>query len=458
MRVISVSLYGIITNFHLLICTLYLLITNLYSILRTFYFLLSYINKIQPAEIILADHSMSFDILVQYLEAGLQVPADQAREKLRIAFELLPISKVLIGWNLAGELENACSDLCSKQGKELYRWQPLLCSDGKIFPKKEWQTVGLSGKPVQGFMALPEFTFMCPNNPQVCEAVTSNLLSILKKDIFQGVFLDRIRFPSPMTNPREQLACFCPYCRKKASEQGIDLQEIRNILKSFLNDKKLIGALIPLLFPETALETHDSDTRKIQRFFQFRLDSVSEFAGEIAHTIKGHYPVSIGLDCFSFTLTRSIGQDLGRLFLCSDWIKVMTYAHTMGVAGLPFELSAIVNWLKATRLFDEKEALDLVSRSSNIPLGDSINALVNKGLGPFSLRHEIQQALPQCRNRLYAGIELVDEADITNLTDSQIAGDFREFLGSGAHGAVLSWDLWHIPLRRLELIASILNG
>jgi hypothetical protein len=364
---------------------------------------------------------------------------------------------VLIGWNLAGELENACFDLCSKQGKELYRWQPLLCSDGIIFPKKEWRTVGLSGKPVEGFMNLPEFTFLCPNNPHVYEAVESNLLSILKKDIFQGVFLDRIRFPSPMTNPREQLACFCPYCCKKASEQGIDIQEVKNILESLLKDKKLITAFIPFLFPQAAQESYDSDAQKIQRFFQFRLDSVSEFAGKISDTIKNHYPVSIGLDCFSFCLTRSVGQDLARLSACSDWIKVMTYGHTMGVAGLPFELSAIVTWLEATELFNEKEALDLVSGAVHLPLGKTISALVNKGLSPESLNHEIQQALQACGNELYAGIELVDEADITHLTDSQIAGDFRRFLGSGAHGAVLSWDLWHIPLQRLELIASILR-
>ena len=40
-----------------------------------------------------------------------------------------------------------------------------------------------------------------------------------------------------------------------------------------------------------------------------------------------------------------VGQDLSGMSGIVDWIKLMTYAHTLGPAGIPFELSGLFHYL-----------------------------------------------------------------------------------------------------------------
>jgi hypothetical protein len=59
---------------------------------------------------------------------------------------------------------------------------------------------------------------------------------------------------------------------------------------------------------------------------------------------------------------------------------------------------------------------------------------------------------------LLAGIELVELAGVTSLNAEQIAADLRAFQEAGADGLALSWDLWHIPPERLELVRTVWFG
>jgi hypothetical protein len=49
-------------------------------------------------------------------------------------------------------------------------------------------------------------------------------------------------------------------------------------------------------------------------------------------------------------------------------------------------------------------------------------------------------------------VELVEIEGLCALDTTQIASDLRALRASGADGVVLSWDLWHIPLERLDLV------
>src|SRR5215472_12572814 len=119
-----------------------------------------------------------FDFAVQYLEGGPDAAAistDAARHKLRAAAERLPISMVLLGWNLPEALRDACADEARRIGARLYRWHPLLTGDGVLVPRPEWRVVSLSGDLVRGYRDLEEFTFVCPNRSGTRDAVLSTL-------------------------------------------------------------------------------------------------------------------------------------------------------------------------------------------------------------------------------------------------------------------------------------------
>src|SRR5688572_15795704 len=109
-------------------------------------------------------------IAAQYLEYARQdaTPA-KVRQRLREAFEILPLSIILLGWDLPPRLEDAVAEECSGHHAALYRWHPLLASDAGFSLPREWQPINLHGEPVPGFKGLPEFTFMCPNRTDVQE-------------------------------------------------------------------------------------------------------------------------------------------------------------------------------------------------------------------------------------------------------------------------------------------------
>jgi hypothetical protein len=56
---------------------------------------------------------------------------------------------------------------------------------------------------------------------------------------------------------------------------------------------------------------------------------------------------------------------------------------------------------------------------------------------------------------LFAGIELVEIEGVAQLDREQILADLRAFREAGADGLVLSWDLWHIPPERLDLVREV---
>jgi hypothetical protein len=56
---------------------------------------------------------------------------------------------------------------------------------------------------------------------------------------------------------------------------------------------------------------------------------------------------------------------------------------------------------------------------------------------------------------LLAGIELVQSAGVSEPNPAQIAADLTAFHKADADGLVLSWDLWEMPLERLDIVYKI---
>ena len=183
---------------------------------------------------------------IQFLEPAAELatiaPA-AVRQKLRDAFRCLPIANLLLGWDLPERLVDACAEEAQAAGVKLFRWQPLLTDDGALRPRPEWSTIGLQGERVPGFRNLPEFTFVCPNHPEAASAILENLRAIIRTGRYAGIFLDRIRFPSPAADPARWLACTCPACQHLAQAGGGDLAAwARSVTKILQQPEHLIAS------------------------------------------------------------------------------------------------------------------------------------------------------------------------------------------------------------------------
>lgn len=381
-------------------------------------------------------------ITLQYLEASpdlREISIDTAVARLRAACDILPIDALLIGWDLPSPLLHACAEEAQRQHISLYRWHPLLTSDGVLQPRREWMTIGANGEPVAGYLNMPEFTFVCPNNPDARSAALARVRDSLRDGRYQGIFLDRMRWPSPAADPTDALACFCPYCQVKAAERGIDLEAQRRQVLALDGDpaivRELFGRGAGLLAP-------------LQQFRHWSITSLVTEAAASAHELG----CSVGLDGFSPALTSLVGQELELLSSGANWTKIMSYGHTLGPAGLPFELLGLADWLISRCGLDERAALQKLATACDLPLPESRVMLRSQGLDAPALAREVLRATELGIKPVLFGIELVELPGVAELQDSQIRGDLTAISAAKPDGLAISWDLRFIPDERLVMV------
>ncbi len=393
-------------------------------------------------------------ISAQYLEGGSGSPiaAAEARSHLREAFERVPLRMVLLGWDQDQRVVEACAEECALHGCDLYLWQPLLTGHGAFAVEPDWRVVSLRGEPVPGVEGKPEFTFICPNQRDARESILKHLDAALAGGCYQGVFLDRIRLPSPARDFAGHFGCFCDACRDAASRAGLDLFALREatlrLLQTATGRRAAVSALLSAAPPENAT------TDLLRRMLQFRQQNITGFVRDIAQWSRS-MQMKVGLDCFSPVLARMVGQDISALSECSDWIKVMSYARAFGPATLPYELTGLARWLMSSGDETEQSALEFIEQASGYPLPRSVQALRAGGLSVSIITDEIQRARTVTSRALLAGAELVEMPGVCELTPAQIRADADALHAGGPDGVVLCWDLLRIPLERLELAGSL---
>jgi len=396
-------------------------------------------------------------ITIQYLEDSpelVHLGKDQVIAKLRLSTERLPFSHLLIGWHIPPVLLEACQQETQASGIRFLRWHPLLTGDGIFTPRPEWQVVGLTGRKVSGFRGMPEFTFVCPNHPKVQDAIYQRIRDLLKENQYQGFFLDRIRFPSPAADPLNDLGCFCEHCHRKAALLGTDLAQIRNALLQMMDDEHGIKMLVQVLLGGKRTLRGYNKAELLAAFLDFRFQSIIDFITPLSRLLRDG-GMEIGLDCFSPSLTPMVGQDMEKLSKLADWVKIMSYAHTLGPAGIPFELLGFCDFLTHHTNLKELEALDFIKEAISLPLPATRKELESKGLSSQALSIEVSRGVESGLVPILAGIELVEIAGVANLMDAQLEEDLAALKAAKVGGLAISWDLWHIPVERLSLVKRI---
>lgn len=398
-------------------------------------------------------HPQGCMITIQYLEPAPEIasiPTDQVVSKLQQAWERLPFTHLLIGWAIPERLLEACKKFTEQHTIQFLRWHPLLTyNQAPIDPAL--QVINLYLQPIPGFQNLPEFTFFCPNHPAAQERILADLSAHIETGLYDGFFLDRIRYPSPSSDPYRSLGCFCPSCRKIASDFDLDLEKIRaELLQAEQKGQFPPHFLASFGVAQAALSAADSLT-EFQRFLHFRAQSITNILQEVTVAIKTKN-LEVGLDAFSPSLAFMVGQDLAKITPLADWTKVMSYAHTLGPAGIPYELSQLAQFLKQKFAREEIEILSVLSQIFELEIPHPLEELLQTGLSSSTLAKEIERAVQSSPKPILAGIELVEIPGVATLSTAQIEQDLQAVKQVKPAGIAISWDLWHIPLERLEIV------
>ncbi len=101
-------------------------------------------------------------LTLQYLEPSpvlAELNRQQVVEKLRAAFNRLPFTHLLIGWNLPAHLLEACRMEAERLSIHFLRWHPLLTLDSAHQPDPRWRVIGPMDNYLDGYRGSPDFTF-----------------------------------------------------------------------------------------------------------------------------------------------------------------------------------------------------------------------------------------------------------------------------------------------------------
>lgn len=363
----------------------------------------------------------------------------------------VPIDILVVGWEEKPDLFERLTSKHTRSSGEVFLWYPFLSDYPDFVP--EHLVVNINNAASKGWggydgTGIKEtFKQACPNNPHAVSTSLRHLERFLTSYEFDGVFIDKIRFPSMVNGLQDIFSCFCPYCAKKASKFDLDLSEV----KAVLENKCKIGRQGTMhSIPPGAewLEELISDRPILQQFVRFRADSINQAVARISALVK-EIGKKMSVDVFSPSLAPFVGQDFAFMGKHAAWIKPMIYRFGNGPSSLRSEIPALINELETYLDLEKNEVMDWVGSHIDGLQGVPLKQI--KRVAPLGLiRAEIRKAVRLFPDTpVYLGLETVSIPGVMEIRPKHIQEILEIGLNEGVQGYVLSWDLLHTPIENV---------
>ena len=348
-------------------------------------------------------------------------PLDEARKErvVRILEQLLAASPKVI---MTGQCEDRrfltrLCDMAHGAGTKVYQWTPLFSEwdDRAVYDPIRTASGAALPRPYGS-----EFNFRCPGSRKNIDLFLKMQDEAMENVPFDGVFLDRVRYPSFSYGDLSETACFCDSCLALYRERGVNAEALREALFAPREEGRLqiTGASEGrILFAD----------ENVQRFFDTRAEVITNAVRRIA----AHYAEQgrgVALDLFPPQIAYLVGQLLPELLPFCSFVKPMIYRYTEAPARLPYERDAFD---RATGLL---EALDAC-------------------FGPRPLQGQIQayeEIAARCGKDIYWGIESVSVPGIAEMTPERILESRREIAAGGGKHYCMSWSVLVMPQENID--------
>ena len=364
---------------------------------------------------------------------------DQLLEKVNRLQDRHPAKALVCGIGAPEDVYARIVRRARQDGAETYLWLPVFSEldDLAAFePLVDWQgNAFLSGSGIN------EFRFRCPGSGFNREAFLTDSLIRLRAGEFDGVFLDRIRYPSFQFGLSGVLGCFCPQCVQRYRRMGLDPDAMRAACERIGRAvrRKESNPMGLRAFDGHRWMFEDPD---VQTMLDARCAVLEESMTALcaAYRERGY---KIGLDLFTPALAFFAGQDFDRLLPLADFAKPMLYLHTDAPAGLPYELD------EAAEYTGEESRKTIMALSG----GTSVDGFASAEIGRLKARYGCSSpAIP-----VYCGMEYNRVAGIAPVGPEEIAHTLRVFRAAGAGGVMPSWSLISAPEVNIEALLDALR-
>lgn len=318
--------------------------------------------------------------------------SEQIIDRLETVTAMIPVEKVIIGWNLETDQYLQVGDYLHSKGIEMIFWMPVFSEIGHLEAAVE--SVDIWGEKAEPYNLQEgeDFTFYCPSSPVNIDAVKNIYTRYFSGCGFDGVFLDKIRTASFIAGKSGVLSCGCESCRDIYESNGFDTEKLKQI-------------------PE---EEYCTGNPLFLEFLKLKAVIISESVGELEDWFHGQ-GLSVGLDLFAPELAGIVGQDYAALSAKADFVKPMMYRRTDAPAGIGFEMRAFRPDFK-----DEEMTVEY-------------------------LAGELKKAAELSKCPVYPGIEVNYREDIARTSPDYVKESIQAVREAGLPGCVLAWDVMLAP-------------
>ena len=343
---------------------------------------------------------------------------DEIKAKLDHILSSIQVKDIILGWNTDKQLNHQLVNYFHQLGIRTLLWLPAL-SEGEQLRSMHMITKlnGGSGNGVAN-SEHEQFRFACPN--QLINV--HQLISIYEEhfaDIpFDGVFLDKIRFPSFANGYEEGFGCFCETCCKQM--HGIDV----TILKTYIDNHDPI--LLEGTYDDKGLY-HFQDAQ-VDAFYKQRSRMISNYIFKLAAYFNSRKMI-VGADVFAPFMAYHVGQNIQEIGKLVDFIKPMFYRYTTAPAGMQYEYDAYVQNFTPTSSFVNYWKNDVASE-----------AAIKQQLAFLANLHAT----------IYAGIEVNSTNPLCTTDQAKITKNLQLF--SNLSTIALCWDIMQMDDTILDIL------
>ena len=364
-------------------------------------------------------------------------------KKLLSILSKMTVSKVLMGWSLDKSLYEQTANFLAERKIDFYLWFPVFSETGDL--KDLSHLMDFHGQRLKSKKGT-EFSFFCPNSQNI-----KKILNIFEREFaaikFNGVFLDRIRYPSFGNNYGFDgvFSCFCPNCCTVYERENFNIEKLKialaapNCASLAITGYKGCGAYT---YKEPALDD----------FFRLKANIIFKKMQQMCMFFRQRN-YSVGFDVFAPFLSPFVGQNLEKLSCLCDFMKPMMYRVTNAPAGLPYETESL---FRQTGYSDADK--QNFYKILGIKKSESSRSVASSN--PFDIGFaagELETLSKKSACPVFAGVEINRVKGIAETDPGYIEETLKAYAHTGIGGFALSWNLLDMPEENLNKAAEVIR-
>jgi hypothetical protein len=366
------------------------------------------------------------------------------KDKLDRIYSFFHLDNLIVGWHTDRNLYRDLYTYLQERGTKLHLWFPVF-SELNYF-KQFKPVLDFNDQEIKKFELQQgeNFEFFCPTDKYNLRLIKDIYWDNFGDIDFEGVFIDKIRYPSFSNGITGVFTCFCAECQKAMNNYDINVDETKKVIRNLFDDSGRFRTETPIIINNYQNLRYEFEKPIWQEFFDFKNHNIGRSIIDLTEYFRS-LGLEVGLDTFAPFLGYFVGQNLTILAESSNFIKPMFYRKTWAPAGLPFETNMMQPIFRFENGGDKNWVRDIFSFKGKLFPREFV----------FKEMEEIELAIGN--KKILPGFEINNKENISTVFPADVIDNLEIYKNRGLEGIILSWDIMDAPEENLMAIENFMQ-